>query len=307
MARYLTVRTLLGVITILGVVLLTFLLQFTLPGDPARRIAGPRASPEVLEVVRANLKLDEPLAAQLGNYLGDVVTGDLGVSYVQRRPVLDMIAERLPATFYLALAALAFEIVVGGALGLWDGMRRRRSRLLAAANTVLLSIPTFTLGFLLLFVFAYRLALLPLGGGPGVAELVLPALTLGLFGIPYYSSVVSESVREALGASYVRTAVAKGMSRRRIVARHVLRNSISPVITLAGLDFAVFLSGVVFVEAVFGWPGIGVLQQQAFDELDRPVLMGTVIVAAVVVVVFNLLADVTRALVDPRTRGREAL
>jgi peptide/nickel transport system permease protein len=306
-ARYLTVRTLLGLVTILGVVLLTFVLQFTLPGDPARRIAGPRASPETLEVVRQNLKLDEPLATQLGNYLGDVLSGDLGVSYVQRRPVLDMIAERLPATFYLALAALVFEIVVGGALGLWDGMRKRRSRLLAAANTVLLSIPTFTLGFLLLFVFAYRLAWLPLGGGPGFAELVLPALTLGLFGIPYYSSVVSESVREALGSSYVRTAVAKGMSKRRIVARHVLRNSISPVITLAGLDFAVFLSGVVFVEAVFGWPGIGVLQQEAFDELDRPVLMGTVIVAAVVVVVFNLLADVTRAFVDPRTRGQEAL
>jgi peptide/nickel transport system permease protein len=305
MARYLTVRTLLGLVSILGVILLTFVLQFTLPGDPARRIAGPRATPEVLAVVRENLKLDEPLPTQLANYLGDIAQGDLGVSYVQRRPVIELIGERLPATAYLALAALVFEVVVGGALGLWDGMRPKRSRVLAAVNTVFLSIPTFTLGFLLLFIFAYKLALLPLGGGPGAAELILPALTLGLFGIPYYSSVVSESVREALASSYVRTAVAKGMSKRRIVAKHVLRNSVSPVITLAGLDFAVFLSGVVFVEAVFGWPGIGVLQQQAFDELDRPVLMGTVIVTAVVVVLFNLLADVTRGFVDPRTRARE--
>lgn len=303
MARYLTIRALLGLVTILGVVLLTFVLQFTLPGDPARRIAGPRASPEVLELVRQNLRLDEPLPVQLGNYLGDVMTGDLGVSYVQRRPVLEMIAERLPATLYLALTALVFEIVLGGALGLWDGLRARPSKLLAASNVVLLSIPTFSLGFLLLLVFAYRLDLLPIGGGPGVAELVLPALTLGLFGIPYYASVVSESVREALASSYIRTAVAKGLSKRRVIVRHVLRNSASPVVTLAGLDFAVFLSGVVFVEYVFGWPGIGVLQQQAFEELDRPLLMGTVIVAAVLVVTFNLLSDIVRALVDPRTRA----
>ena len=303
MARYLSVRVGLGLVSVLGVVLLTFVLQFTLPGDPARRVAGPRASPEVLALVREDLRLDDPLPVQLVGYVGGVLTGDLGTSYIQRRPVLDMIVERLPATLYLALAALVFEIVVGGALGVWDGLRKNRSRALAAANVMLLSIPTFTMGFLLLFVFAYWLAVVPLGGGPGLAELVLPAIALGLFGIPYYATVVSESVREALASSYVRTAVAKGLPRRRIIARHVLRTSLSPVITLAGLDFAAFLSGVVFIEVVFGWPGIGVLQQQAFDELDRPLLMGTVIVSAVLVVGFNLLADVLRTFVDPRTRA----
>lgn len=293
----------LGFVSILGVILLTFVLQFSLPGDPARRVAGPRASEEVLERVRQDLRLDDSLPVQLAGYLGGVFTGDLGVSYVQRRPVSDMILERLPATLYLALAALLFEIVVGGALGVWDGLRKKRSRLLAAANVVLLSIPTYTLGFLMLFVFAYRFAVFPLGGGPGVAELILPALALGLFGIPYYATVVSESVREALSSSYVRTAVAKGLPTRGIITRHVLRNSLSPVITLIGLDFAVFLSGVVFIEVVFGWPGIGVLQQQAFDELDRPLLMGTVIISAVLVISFNLLADIARAIVDPRTRA----
>jgi peptide/nickel transport system permease protein len=305
-ARYLTVRGLLGLVSILGVVLLTFVLQFALPGDPARRVAGPRASPEVLALVRENLHLDDSVPVQLVTYVERVAQGDLGVSYLRRRPVLDMVLERLPATGLLALCGLVFEIVVGGGLGLWDGLRRRRSRMLMATNVMLLSVPTFTLGFLFLFVFAYRLSLFPLGGGPGVAEVVLPALTLGLFGVPYYASVVSESVREALSSSYVRTAVSKGVSRRRIILRHVVRNSLSPVITLAGLDFAVYLSGVVFVEAVFGWPGIGTLQQDAFDQLDRPVLMGTVIVAAVVVVLFNLLADVVRAFVDPRTRAQEA-
>jgi peptide/nickel transport system permease protein len=302
-ARYLSVRVGLGLVSVLGVVLLTFVLQFTLPGDPARRVAGPRASPEVLALVREDLRLDDSLPVQLVGYVGGVLTGDLGTSYIQRRPVLDMIVERLPATLYLALAALVFEIVVGGALGVWDGLRKNRSRVLAAANVMLLSIPTFTMGFLLLFVFAYWLAVVPLGGGPGLAELVLPAIALGLFGVPYYATVVSESVREALASSYVRTAVAKGLPRRRIIAGHVLRTSLSPVITLAGLDFAAFLSGVVFIEVVFGWPGIGVLQQQAFDELDRPLLMGTVIVSAVLVVGFNLLADVLRTFVDPRTRA----
>jgi peptide/nickel transport system permease protein len=302
-ARYLTIRVLLGVITILGVVVLTFALQVLLPGDPARRVAGPRASPEVLAVVRQNLKLDDPVPVQLVTYVERVAQGDLGVSYVRRRPVADMLMERLPKTALLAGAGLTISIALGGTLGVWDGLRRRRSRALAAANVVLLSVPTFTLGFLLLVVFSYRLGWLPLGGGSGARDLVLPALTLGLFGAPYYATVVSDSVREALSSTYLRTAVAKGLPKRTIIRRHVLRNSLSPVITLAGLDAAVLISGVVLVEAVFGWPGIGSLQQRAFDDLDRPVLMGTVIIGAVVVVVFNLLADVLRAIVDPRTRA----
>ena len=306
MARYLAVRTGLGLLSIAGVVLLTFVLQFSLPGDPARRIAGPRASPQVLATVRANMHLNDPVPVQLLHYVESVAQGDLGVSYIHRRPVVDMILERLPTTAALALVALVVEVVLGGGLGLWDGLRRRRSRTLAAGNVVLLSVPTYSLGFMFLFVFSYRLGWLPLGGGASASELVLPALVLGLFGVPYYTAVVSESTRTALAASYTRTAVAKGLPRRLILRRHVVRNCLSPVITLAGLDFAVFLSGVVFVEAVFSWPGIGAMQDTAFKELDRPLLMGTVIVSAVVVVFFNLVADVVRAFVDPRTRMDEA-
>jgi ABC-type dipeptide/oligopeptide/nickel transport system permease component len=304
-ARYLTIRLALGAISIAGVILLTFVLQFSLPGDPARRIAGPRASPEVLAAVRRNLHLDDPEPVQLVHYVENIAQGDLGDSYIQSRPVSDLIVEKLPTTALLALCALVIEVVIGGGLGLWDGLRRKRSRPLAAANVVLLSIPTYSLGFIFLFVFAYRLAWLPLGGGSSFKELILPAVTLGLFGVPYYTSVVSESARTALAASYTRTAVAKGLPRGLILRRHVVRNCLSPVITLAGLDFAVFLSGVVFVEEVFSWPGIGALQERAFVDFDRPVLMGTVIVGAVVVVVFNLVADVVRVLVDPRARVEE--
>ena len=306
MARYLTLRIALGLLTILGVVLLTFVLQFLVPGDPARRIAGPRADPVVLASVRANLHLDDPVSTQLVSYVGAVAQGDFGLSYIRRRPVFEMITEVLPATLMLASAGLVIEIVLGSMLGLWDGLRRRRSSGLAAVNVLLLSIPTYTLGFLLLYVFGFKLGLLPLSGGPGLKELVLPAIALGLFGVPYYASVVAESIRVAASSPYARTAIAKGLSPRQVVRGHLLRNCLSPVITLAGLDIAIYVSGVVFVETVFAWPGIGVLAQVSFAKLDRPVLMGTVIVGAIVVVLFNLVADIARMFVDPRTRSESA-
>ena len=306
MARYLGLRIVLGAVSIMGVILLTFMLQFLLPGDPAKRIAGPRAQPEVLAAVRANMHLDDPVTTQLVAYVGSVARGDLGVSYIRSRPVVDLIGERLPTTAKLALVGLLVELTIGVSLGLWDGLRRERSRGLAALNVLLLSVPTYSLGFLLLLVFAFKLDWLPPGGGTGPTDLVLPGLTLGLFGVPYYAAVVAESTRAALSASFTRTAVAKGLPRRLIIRRHVLRTCISPVITLIGLDMALYISGVVFVETVFAYPGIGSLQEQSFTEFDRPVLMGTVIVGAVVVIAFNLLADVVRALLDPRTQVQDA-
>ena len=302
MARYLIVRLGLGLVTIVGVVLLTFVLQFSLPGDPARRIAGPRASPEVLATVRANLHLDDPIGSQLVTYVSDVAQGDLGVSYIRRRPVIDLVMERLPATAVLAFGGLLVEVLLGGGLGLWDGLRRKRSRVLAAGNVVLLSIPTYSLGFMLLVVFAYRLDLLPLGGGTSPEELILPALTLGLFGVPYYAAVVSESTRTALSSPYMRTAVAKGLPRRVILRRHVLRNCLSPVITLAGLDVAIYLSGVVFVESVFAWPGLGSLAAAAVGNRDYPLLMGASLLASSLVVLGSLLTDLAYAFLDPRVR-----
>ncbi|MFF0449852.1 ABC transporter permease [Streptomyces sp. NPDC004609] len=300
MARRIGIRILLGLFTVLAVVLLTFVLQYVVPGDPARSIAGPKASPEVLAEIRGRLYLDDPLWSQLGHYLSSVATGDLGTSYSNDRPVLSLILERLPATAVLAAAALLVELVLGGLWGLWEALRPKRSWLLATANVGLLSMPVFSLGFLLLLLFGYQLPIFPIDGGTGPAQIVLPALTLGILGAPYYANVVRDSTREALSSAYVRTAVAKGLSRRRIVLRHVLRNTASPVTTLLGMDVAVFLSGVVFVETIFGWPGIGQMQTSAFAALDRPLLTGTVIVAATLVVTANLLVDLIRTAIDPR-------
>ncbi|MGI5350311.1 ABC transporter permease [Streptomyces sp. CA-250714] len=300
MARRIATRLLLGLFTVTAVVLLTFVLQYVVPGDPARSIAGPKASAEVLSEVRARLHLDDPLWSQLGHYLSSVATGDLGTSYSTDRPVLSLILERLPATAALAAAALTVEVVLGGLWGLWEAMRPKRSWLLATLNVGLLSVPVFSLGFLLLLMFGYQLALFPIDGGTGLPQIVLPTLTLGILGAPYYANVVRDSTREALSSPYVRTAVSKGLSRRRIITRHVLRNTASPVTTLLGMDVAVFLSGAVFVEKIFGWPGIGQMQTEAFAELDRPVLTGTVIVAAAFVVTANLLVDLIRSAIDPR-------
>ncbi|MEV4972266.1 ABC transporter permease [Streptomyces scopuliridis] len=300
MARRIGIRILLGLFTVTAVVLLTFVLQYVVPGDPARSIAGPKASPEVLAEIRARLRLDDPLWSQLGHYLSSVASGNLGTSYSHDRPVLSLILERLPATAVLAAAALAVEVVLGGLWGLWEALRPKRNWLLATINVGLLSMPVFSLGFLLLLFFGYQLPIFPIDGGTGPAQIVLPALTLGILGAPYYANVVRDSVREALSSAYVRTAVAKGLSRRRIVTRHVLRNTASPVTTLLGMDVAVFLSGVVFVETIFGWPGIGQLQTAAFAALDRPLLTGTVIVAATLVVTANLLVDLIRTAIDPR-------
>ena len=164
MARHLITRLGLSLVTILGVVLFTFTLMFVLPGDPTRAIAGPRATPETLALVRANLHLDGGLGTQLWSYLTGIVHGDLGVSYVRSRPVADLLVERLPATALLALAGLALSVLMGATLGVWDGLRARRSRLLAAVSIGFLSVPTFSLAFALLLVFGYALAIFPITG-----------------------------------------------------------------------------------------------------------------------------------------------
>ncbi|MFZ4276783.1 ABC transporter permease [Streptomyces arboris] len=302
MARRIGTRILLGLLTVVAVLLLTFVLQYVMPGDPARSIAGPKASPEVLERIREQLRLNDPLLSQLGHYLAGAARGDLGTSYAKDAPVVPLILDRLPATAALAAVALVVELVVGAAWGAWEALRPKRSWLLATLHVGLLSVPAFSLGFALLLLFAYKLPLFPIDGGTGVTKIVLPGVTLGILGAPYYANVVRDSMRSSLASPYVRTAVSKGLGRRRIVFRHVARNSVPPVITLLGMDVAIFFSNVVFVEKIFAWPGVGLLQTEAFANLDRPLLTGTVVVVAVVVVLSNLAADVVRMFIDPRIK-----
>lgn len=302
MARALTRRLIFGLIAIVGVIVLAFLLEFVVPGNPAKAIAPRAQSPRVLANIAAQLHLNQPLWAQFADYFGNLLHGNLGTSYVQHQSVASLIGPRLLTTGVLALAGVVAEVVIGGMLGILATLYSRVRALVSAINLTLLAIPIFVLGLLLLLVFGFRLGIAPVTGGAGPAQLALPALTLGLIGAPWYAQIVADQMTESLASAYVRTAVSKGLPDSYILRRHVLRNVMSPAITMVGLDLGSYLSGVVTVEVVFIWPGIGLLAVNSLHSLDRPVVMGTVIIGAVAVVVFNLVADVLRMFVDPRTR-----
>jgi ABC-type dipeptide/oligopeptide/nickel transport system permease component len=306
MARTLIRRVALGLVAVLGVAVLAFLAEFVVPGDPARAIAPRAQSAAVLQNIRVQLHLNQPLIVQFADYFASLLRGNLGTSYVQRQSVASLIAPRLVTTGWLALAGVAAEIILGGALGLVATLYPRVRAAVTAVNLTLLALPQFVVGLILLLVFGFRLHMAPVTGGAGPAEIILPALTLGLVGAPWYAQIVADQMADSLSSAYVRTAVAKGLSDRYILRRHVLRNVLSPALTMVGMDLGAYLSGVVTVEVVFGWPGIGLLAVESLQNLDRPVVMGTVIVGAVAVVFFNLVADLVRMYVDPRTREEPA-
>jgi len=301
-ARAVIRRLVFGLIAVVGVVTLAFVLEFVVPGDPAKAIAPRAQSPAVLASIREQLHLNQPVIVQFADYFGSLLRGNLGTSYVQHQSVASLIGPRLLTTGVLALAGVVAEVIIGGALGILATLYSRVRALVSAINLTLLAVPIFVLGLLLLLLFGFRLGIAPVTGGAGPAQLVLPALTLGLIGAPWYAQIVADQMQDSLASSYVRTAVSKGLSDSYILRKHVMRNVLSPAITMVGLDLGAYLSGVVTVEVVFVWPGIGLLAVEALHDLDRPIVMGTVIVGAVAVVFFNLVADVARMFVDPRTR-----
>jgi ABC-type dipeptide/oligopeptide/nickel transport system permease component len=302
MARRLIFRVLWLILTVLGVAVAVFILQYVVPGDPARSLMPRAANAQAIAQIRAQLRLDDPIYVQFGHYFAGLLHGDLGQSYVQREPVAKLIMTRLPMTGVLAATGVAMAVVVGMLLGMAVALTQIGRRGVPLVNMVFLSIPSFVLGLFLLMVLGFRLHIFPVTGGAGLLQLFLPALTLGLGDVPYYAQIVSEEMTQSLASPYVRTAVAKGLPNRRIVLDHSLRNVFPPVVTMLGIDLGVYLSGVIVVEAVFGWPGMGLLAVQSLNQLDRPVVLGCALVAAVSVGLFNFLADIVRMVIDPRTR-----
>ncbi|WP_161880730.1 ABC transporter permease [Deinococcus alpinitundrae] len=292
----------LGVLLIAS--LMTFSLIFLLPADPARLVAGPSASVQTVGSIRRELGLDRPFAAQYALYLGHLLQGDLGRSYKQQTGVRELIASRVWATFQLMLGAIFLELLLGLPLGIWAALRRGRwpDRLVMGFAFLGASAPQFWLGLSLVYLLAYGLNLFPLGGYGGLSHLFLPALTLGLGGAGWYARVIRSSLLDVLSRDYVRTARAKGLSGSRVVVRHALRNAVSPIVSMIGLDIGVFMGGVVVVESVFGWPGLGRLVWDAIRVVDIPVIVGVVIFSALIITLANLLADLVQLLIDPRIR-----
>ncbi len=306
MLRFLSRRLAQAVLVVLGITLVTFVISFAVPADPARIIAGRSASAATVESVRHQLGLDRPLPVQYVRYLGQLAQGDLGRSYEQRTSVASLIGARLPATLQLMVAAIFCELLLGLPAGVFGASRRgtRADKTAMVMSFVGVSAPQFVVGLLLLYVFGYVLDLFPLGGYGGLAYLVLPALTLGIAGGGWYARQSRSSMVDALRQDYVRTARAKGASEWRTILVHAGRNAVLPVVAMIGLDIGNFMQGVIVVEAVFGWPGIGQLTWQAIQQLDIPVIMGVTIVAAVAIVLGNLLADIITGVLDPRVRLR---
>ncbi|ENA36843.1 MULTISPECIES: ABC transporter permease [Pseudomonas] len=302
MLTFITRRVAYALLILLGVTLITYLLLFMLPADPARQIAGRSATPEVVENIRHQLGLDLPFYQQYFNYLKGLLHGDLGRSFIQRSEVSELIGSRLVPSLQLMGMGILFELIIGIGLGIIAALKRDSfaDRLLMAFSFIGVSSPQFIAAMLFLYFFAVKLGWFPMGGYGEFHHILLPALTLGLLGSGWYSRMVRSSMIEALHQDFIRTARAKGLSRLRVVFRHVLPNAIVPIIPMIGIDIGIFMGGLVVVESVFGWPGIGQLAWQAIQQVDIPVIVGVTTVSAVAIVVGNLLADLVIPLVDPR-------
>lgn len=311
-------RLLAGTAVVLGVVTLTFLLLHLAPGDPAVHLAGPAATPDQLQALRTELGLDRPLWIQFFGWLGRSLTGDWGVSLATGRPVVRMLAEAWPATALLVLISLAGSYLAGILIGLWQvRTSRAMDTALSTVSVTLFAMPGYWLAVLLVWLFAYRLRLLPafgaqgldadfLGPGAGLVDrlrhLALPCLTLTLIGLGGAARFVRGALLDVKGEPFLLAAEARGLSPGTLARRHLLANALGPVATLLGLSLPAVFSGAVFVEGIFAWPGVGRVLIQAVQGRDYPVVMAAVTVSAVLVVAGNLLADALRAWADPRIR-----
>jgi peptide/nickel transport system permease protein len=306
MMRYLAKRLAASVLILLGVTAVTFGLTFLMPADPVAMIAGRNSTAEIRQSIREQLGLDRPLVVQYASYVTRLAQGDFGRSYARKTDVGDLIWSRLPATLLLMLGAIVAELLIGLPAGIYAATRRGKisDKTMMTLSFVGVSAPQFVVGLSLLYVFAYMLGWLPLGGYGTFAHLILPAVTLGIAGGGWYSRMMRSSMVDVLRQDYIRTARAKGVPEWRVVMKHAMRNAILPIIAMIGLDVGIFMSGVVVVESVFGWPGIGQLMWQAIQAVDIPIIMGVTTVAAAFIILGNLLADLAAPLVDPRIRLR---
>jgi peptide/nickel transport system permease protein len=306
MAAYLIRRLIQSVLILLGVSFITFFLLYVLPADPVRQIAGRSATPQTVANIRAQLGLDQPFVVQYGRYLAGLFHGDMGRSYLQKTDVATLILARLPASLLLMVAGIGAELVVGLTMGVVAAVFRGRAldNCLMMTSFVTVSAPQFVVALLLLYVFAVQLGWFPIGGYGTAAHLVLPAMTLGILGSGWYARMMRSSMVEVLRADFIRTARAKGLTRGRVILRHALPNAILPIIAMIGIDIGIFMGGIVVVEGVFGWPGIGQLAWQAIQRVDIPIIMGVTLVSAFAIVLGNLLADLVAPLIDPRIRIR---
>ena len=297
-------RLLLAIPTLFGVLVVVFLLLYIAPGDPVMEMVGERADAETIARLRAELRLDDPVPVQFAHYIGGVLTGDLGTSYITGRPIARDILERFPKTLQLATAAMLLAAALGITIGVLSARRPGSAfdRLAMGGAYLGISFPVYWVGLILILVFAVGLRWLPPSGFGRLEYLVLPALALGTRSIAFLARMTRSAMLEVLGSDFVRTARAKGLRERVVLARHALRNAMIPIITVLGLDFGYYLTGSILTETIFSWPGIGRYVVNAIARRDLPAIQGSVLFLSVVFVLVNLFTDLLYAKADPRVR-----
>jgi peptide/nickel transport system permease protein len=293
---------------------LVFALVHLVPGDPVRLALGTRYSPETYQALRARSGLDQPVVLQYFTWAGRALTGDLGVSFRSGQTVTGLILERLPATLTLAAAAIVVALVIAVPLGTLSALHPRSpiDRVATVLSQIGISVPDFWMAILFILLFAGTLGWLPSGGYVALTEdplgwlqrLIMPAVVTGVVSGSVITRFVRSSVLEALSSDHVRTAESKGLPGRQVFTWHVLRNALLPLVTVTGVQLAYLLSGVVIVEIVFAWPGLGQLSLQAVQQRDYPVLQGAVLLFAVIFLVVNLVVDLLYSRIDPRIAHR---
>lgn len=306
MARFLLRRFLWSLLDLFIIVTITFALTYLLPGDPARTIAGPHATLADVLRIRRQLGLDAPVYVQYVRYLDHLVHLNLGTSIEFGTPVLGDILSKFPATATLAISGAIWELVLGLPLGIGSALNRGGilDNVSSTVSMAAIAMPQFWLGIIFLFILAFKLHWFPLGGygSPVLWYAFLPGLTLGIGGAAYYQQLIRSRILEVLPQQYIATARAKGLSERQVVVRHVMPQVLTTLVTQLGMDAGYFMAGVVVVETVFGWPGIGLQAWTAIKALDVPLVMGTVVFGAFWIIMANFVVDSIYGFLDPRIR-----
>ncbi len=312
LVRFLVRRLLYSLVVLLGVLIVVFGLVHLVPGDPVRIALGTRYSPEAYQTLRAASGLDRPILEQFFGYAGSALTGNLGVSFHNGDPVTLTLLDRLPATLSLAVVGIVIALLISVPAGIWAALREGRisDAVVRVASQFGVSIPDFWMGLLLIALFASTLGWLPTSGYQALFDhptgwlrhVILPGLTVGLVAGAIMTRYIRSAVLDVASTGYVRTARSKGLSPWVVTMRHIVRNALIPVLTITGIQLATILGGVIVVEVVFAWPGIGRLVYTAVAARDYPLIQGAVLMIAAMFLLINLVVDVLYAVVDPRIR-----
>lgn len=304
MLRYVAKRFLLLIPVIIGVSALVFFIMAMAPGDPALTIIGTDAKPEAVEALREELGLNDPIIVQYGNYMWDLLHGDLGNSYGSGKPVLEEYFSRFPNTFKLTLWSMVVAVAIAVPIGIISAVKQYSliDNVGMIAALAGLSIPNFWLGLLLIMLFSLKLGLLPSGGATAAFASVLPAITIGTGLAANICRMTRSSMLETVRQDYIRTARAKGVNSKKVISKHALRNALIPIVTIVCMDFGVTLAGAATTEVVFSWPGIGRLTIDAINSQDRPLAIGCLIMTAIMISICNTIMDILYSIIDPRIR-----